>query len=122
VTANEWALFAAIGTMFLIHTVWSKIKNPSPPPPERDPETDDEQGKRTYDSTGPKGDVDHDDAGEWIPPEDPDHVTATRVGWYEDDPDRPGRTHIHWVSRAAWERGRADPDERLPRWRVWLGI
>jgi len=119
--AHTMWMLAAVVAMVAVSLVRHKIENPSPPPPEGATQVGDDQAKRTESETGPEGDVDH-DGNEYIPPEDPDIITASRVGWHEDDPDNPARTHVYWVSRAAWERSRAEPDEQLPRWRVWLGI
>jgi hypothetical protein len=37
--------------------------------------------------------------GESESPKEPDIVTDSKYGYYEDDPDIPGLTHLHWVAR-----------------------
>ena len=126
-TAREWAIVAAVAVAFGVHLAWkrreAKIENHSPPPPGGAPGSAGDQGKRTADGEAPRGDVNHAPGrtglSDWIPPENPDIVQASRVGWHEDDPERPGCTHIHWVSRDAWE---ATQEVEVPRWRQWLGL
>lgn len=108
------AMLAAIAVVALVAAIHHKIQNPSPPPPEGAPDERGEQGKRGNDSTGPRGDVDHVQSSNYIPPEEPDIIQASRVGWHETDPEQPTRTHIHWVPRAEWEA--AQDDDRRPGW------
>jgi len=128
-TGREWAIAAAVVVALLIHLgskYRDKIHNPSPPPPGETPATAGEQGKHGSDDDGARGDMDHGRPsweGDYIPPEPPDLTQPTRVGWYEDDVDGPGRTHIHWVSRQRWEAAQADAeDAEMPWWRRLIGL
>lgn len=128
--AHTVAMLAAIAVMVALSTIKSKIDNPSPPPPEEGGGVDHDQAKHSGSPTTPRGVVDL-ERKPWeqtyVPPEPPDIVQATRVGWYEDDPENPARTHIHWVNRADWEAsenaGRGGDDGKVtPRWLDWLGL
>ena len=113
--AHTMALLAAVALMVVVSTIREKIHNPSPPPPEGPADMAGEQGKHASGGEVPRGDVDHVQSGSYIPPEPPDILYASRVGWYEDDPERPGHTHVHWVPRAEWEAAQEEPDRR-PGW------
>jgi hypothetical protein len=120
-------MVAAIGLVAAVavgRSALAKIGNPSPPPPGQGTDMAGDQGKPAPIGATARGDVDHvqvADSGAYIPPEDPDIIHPTKVGWYEDDPSRPGRTHIHWVPRAEWEAA-ADFEPEIPRWRRVLGL
>lgn len=125
------ALLAGIAVFIVVVTILNKIHNPSPPPPEEggnhgsEPSDQDRNGGGSDD---PRGDVDHARpswAGTHIPNEPPDIILASRVGWYEDDPEDPARTSTYWVTRHDWDhrndRG-GDDESDVPRWLSWLGF